>query len=252
MKPSRDDPDKFRPERYPPLAFSEASWHRFRRACEDLEIPLEPGRKPVLEALYSHLVGVNGWMNLTTLTAVDDYLKFHVLDSLTAYDVVDELTVAGDLCLDLGSGGGYPGLPLMTWLPDRRWVLVDSRQKKAAFLAEAVQLTPCRSATAAAFRGREVRHARPDLAGGCALVTARAVGRADKLVPEAADLLRHGGFLILLKGPTFAEDERRALVDGADEYGLEVVNEMTVALDVDDPERIIVMIRKTSNPTARR
>lgn len=251
MKPSRQDPDKFNPDRYPMVTFDDADWQWFCDACRDLDIPLEPDKRPILERIYSHLVGVNSWMNLTTLTDPKDYLKFHVLDSLTVLDVVDELTSAGDFCLDLGSGGGYPGLPLMTWLPDRRWMLVDSRRKKAEFLKQAVRLTPCSHARAAAFRGREARHARPDLAGRCALVAARAVGKAEKLLLETVDLLRRDGFLVLLKGPTFAEDERQGLLEAAEPNGFSFEHEMSVTLDEDDPDRFIVLVRKLGSGAPR-
>ncbi len=248
MNPRPLDPDLLKPAAYPHLALEGEAWAWFVQSCADLEVPVTDAHHAVLEAPYSHLVGVNSWLNLTRLTSPAEYLKFHVFDSLTALGVVSDLTAAGDLCLDLGSGGGYPGLPLMTWLPDRHWVLVDSRGKKAAFLAEAVRLTPCRHAEAAAFRGREAAHARPDLARRCALVTARAVGPADAVLEEADALVRRGGFLVLLKGPSFAEPERHAAVASAARVGFEMIQEMTMALDDTDPERILVLFERTELP----
>jgi 16S rRNA (guanine527-N7)-methyltransferase len=250
MNPRPLDAELLKPEAYPPLRLEGEAWRWFLAACADLEIPVEAPHQRVLEALYSHLLGVNAWLNLTRLTAPADYLKFHVFDSLTALAPVEELTAAGDLCLDLGSGGGYPGLPLMTWLPDRRWVLVDSRGKKAAFLAEAVRLTPCRQAEAASFRGREAARARPDLAQQCALVTARAIGPAGQVIEEAAALVRLNGFLLLLKGPAFAAQERQAALATAERFGFELVQELHIALDETDPDRVLVLFERVEVPTA--
>jgi 16S rRNA (guanine527-N7)-methyltransferase len=248
MNPRPLDSDLLRPEAYPRLALEGEAWQWFLKACADLEITVDEAQHRVLEALYSHLVGVNAWLNLTRLTTPAEYLKFHVFDSLTALAPIAELTAPGDLCLDLGSGGGYPGLPLLTWLPDRRWVLVDSRGKKAAFLAEAIRLTPCRSAEAAAFRGREAAHARPDLARRCALVTARAVGPAAEVLAEADALVRRDGFLLLLKGPAFAAQERQEAVAAAAGFGFELVQEMRIALGESDPDRILVLFERVGMP----
>lgn len=247
MNPRPLDPHLLSPEAYPHLSLDGEPWQWFLAACADIEAPVTEEHHRVLENLYSHLVGVNAWLNLTRLTAPADYLKFHVFDSLTALAPVEELTAPGDLCLDLGSGGGYPGLPLMTWLPDRRWVLLDSRGKKAAFLAEAVRLTPCRLAEAACFRGREAARARPDLARRCALVTARAVGPADRVLEEAEALVRAGGFLLLLKGPSFGPEERLAALAAAARTGFELAQEMHTALDESDPDRVLVLFERTED-----
>jgi 16S rRNA (guanine527-N7)-methyltransferase len=251
MDEERTLADLVKPEAYPRLELAGEPWTWFADACRDAEIPVEPEQRRVLEALYSHLAGVNAWLNLTRLVTPMDYLKFHVFDSLTALPFAEELTDPGDVCIDLGSGGGYPGLPLMTWLPDRTWILVESRGKKAAFLREAVRLTPCSGAEVAAFRGREVRSARPDLAGRCAFVVARAVGRADRCLAETADMLAPGGWLLMLKGPTFAREERDAAVRLGDEIGFEMTQEGAVNLDPDDPERLLVLFRRT-RPRGRR
>jgi 16S rRNA (guanine527-N7)-methyltransferase len=246
------DPDAFKPDRYPLLRFDDAAWAWFAETCEINEIKLDSGKREILEKLYSHLVGVNEWMNLTRITGAQEYLKLHVFDSLTALDFVDEFSNPGDLCVDLGSGGGYPGLPLMTWLPNRRWVLVDSHQKKVNFLKEAIPLTGCPNATAIAFRGKEAAATCPEVAGQAAVVLARAVGRVDELLEEVAPILRMGGFFIVLKGPAYAEEERRAVQDCADSKGFDVMLEHEVQLEPQDPARFIIVLTKVSDPLARR
>ncbi|MCK5804452.1 MAG: 16S rRNA (guanine(527)-N(7))-methyltransferase RsmG [Lentisphaeria bacterium] len=250
------DLDLLKPERYPALHFDEDAWLWFEGACVDFGIAMPEKIRSTLEVLYSHLVGVNEWLNLTRLTTPSEYLKFHVFDSLTACSLIAEITDPGDLCVDLGSGGGYPGLPFAIWLPDRRWRLVDSRGRKVAFLSEAVRLTPCRNIRAQAFRGREAASAAPDLAGACSLVVARAVGRAAKLLEEAAPLLDLGGALVLLKGPSYEREERDEAQNACEELGFDMVSEDTVSLDEEDPGRFIVVFAKTGEgqlaPRARR
>lgn len=241
--PQRDT-NVFKPENYPLQTFSEEAWQFFTQLCEELEIELTPKCRTIFEKIYSHLLGVNEWMNLTRITADKEYLKLHILDSLTALDFVDEFTNGGDIVVDLGSGGGYPGLPLMTLLPSLRWVLVDSRQKKVNFLKAAIPLTECRLATAESFRGNEVAKACPELAGQAAVVISRAVGRVDDLLDEAAPILKPGGVFIVLKGPAYIEDERHAVEDVAESKGFDLTLDYEVRLEENDPPRHIVVLTR--------
>ncbi len=239
--------DDFHPANYPLVTFPDDAWQWFAKACADLEIPVHESRRATVEALYSHLVGVNAWLNLTRLTAPADYLKFHVFDSLTVLNLIAAFTRPGDTVVDLGSGGGYPGLPLMTWLPDRHWVLVDSRAKKTAFLKEAVKLTPCPTAEAFAFRGREAASACPALHHHCQVVVARAVGQADELLVDAEALLDLNGVLILLKGQSYAGDEQHRFHHAIEHGGFSLMEEQTIALDENDPDRWVVTAMKSEH-----
>jgi len=243
------DPELLSPDHYPALRFPDHAWDELMGACEALEIPVNHAKRPIVEAIYSHLLGVNDWLNLTRLTTPTDYLTYHILDSLTALDTIRDLTSPGDICIDLGSGGGYPGLPLMVWLSDRTWYLVDSRGRKAAFLAEAIKLTHCTSSGALAFRGRNCKQDAPRLRGKCQFVVARAVGRAAKLLTETTSLLHLNGFLLLMKGPAFDATERRELLAACPGTGFEFVQESRLTLQLGGHARCLVLLAKTENQT---
>ena len=251
MQPTeRHDDADFLPDHYPVIPFQDDAWQWFRNACADLEIPVDDAKKAILERIYSHLLGVNEWLNLTRILGQLDYLKFHVFDSLTVLNLAQTYTEEGSVCLDLGSGGGYPGLPLMTWMPDRRWYLVDSRAKKVQFLKQALKLTGCRHAEARAFRGREAHTAAPDIAGKCQLVTARAVGRANELLPDADALLAPNGIFLLLKGQSYPTEERDDYLAALPNYGFTLMEEHNIALDEGDPDRWVVLALKTGDGPA--
>ncbi|MFA6815722.1 MAG: 16S rRNA (guanine(527)-N(7))-methyltransferase RsmG [Lentisphaeria bacterium] len=241
----KHDPKAFLPEQYPRLHFSDEAWQWFLTATRDIELAVDDEKKDILEQLYSHLVGVNQWLNLTRLTTDFDYLKFHIFDSLTVLSLVEQMTTPEDVILDLGSGGGYPGLPLMLWLPDRHFVLVDSRHKKVDFLNETLKLTPCTHVKAYAFRGREVMATHPELRHKCSIVTARAVGRGADLLADASELLALGGVFMLLKGPNYISEESAKFEKACKEFGFDLIEELPIALDNDDPDRYIILaVRK--------
>lgn len=233
------------PSSYPLLHFSDAAWHWFEEACADLEIPLDAAKKETLERIYSHLVGVNRILNLTRITDDAGFLKFHVFDSLTVLNLVEAYTDPGDILMDLGSGGGYPGLPLALFCPDRRWTLVDSRAKKAAFLKEALKLTPCPQARALSFRGKDASFAAPELHQKCKMVLCRAVGRADELLPDATALLMQNGIFGLLKGQSYPVAERADLLRALPKAGFTLMEEHNIALDDNDPDRWVILLMKT-------
>jgi 16S rRNA (guanine527-N7)-methyltransferase len=130
--------------------------------------------------------------------------RLHVIDSLTALPSLRQLDADG--LLDLGSGGGFPGIPLAAALPSWRGLLVESTGKKAAFLDiavraiglhERVEVAPVRAEALALDR----RHR-----GRWPVVTARAVGSLAELVELAFPLLSVGGALVAWKrGPLDAE-----------------------------------------------
>lgn len=130
----------------------------------------------------------------TSVRGATDALDVHVADSLCGL-LVAEVRTAGNLC-DLGSGAGFPGLPLALALPHATMRLLDSSRRKCEFLGRAV--------TAMGVGNVEVVCARaegwPQGSGRHDAVLARAVAPASVLIEYAAPLLRTGGVLVAWKG----------------------------------------------------
>jgi 16S rRNA (guanine527-N7)-methyltransferase len=165
-------------------------------------------------AIGDHVRLLLAWTSAINLTAVREpsaVARLHVVDSLTA---VEPLRAAGATAiLDLGSGGGFPGLPLAVALPESSVLLVDSIAKKVRFLDAAIGVTGTIGRVAArAARAEELAHD-PTHRERWDAVTARAVGPLDELVELALPLLRVGGRLIAWKraGPTAQADDARGL-----------------------------------------
>ena len=245
QSPREYDPADFLPERYGQVHFPEAEWRRFCASCEALSIPDADRHRATLEKLYSHLLGVNGWLNLTRITAPSEYLKFQLLDSLSVLPIVAPMLEAGSVVADLGSGGGYPGLPLMTWLTSQQFCLIDAKHKKVEFLNASIPLIPRQGkAQAFACRGRQIGQLRPDLEHRSAIVTARAVGRGVELLEDASALLATGGVFVLLKGPSWPETEGAEFERICPYFGFEQVDDVVLRLSPEDPDHHIILALK--------
>lgn len=143
------------------------------------------------------LLAWNEAINLTAIRSPEMIAVEHVLDSLTALPILKRAGV--DEFLDLGSGGGFPGLPLAVALPARRALLVESVGKKARFLATVVEATSLQDRVAVAATRIETLAADPHHRGRWPAVTVRAVAQLSELVELALPLLRIGGILVAWK-----------------------------------------------------
>lgn len=167
-----------------------------------------------LEIIADHVRLLLAWneaINLSGIRIPAAIALQHVVDSLTALPILRRSGIED--FIDLGSGGGYPGLPLAIALPARRALLVESVGKKARFLATVIDATGLRGRVAVAATRAETLAADPHHRGQWGAVTARAVGDMGELAELSLPLLRVGGLLVAWKRRP-AEDELAA-ADGA-------------------------------------
>jgi 16S rRNA (guanine527-N7)-methyltransferase len=137
--------------------------------------------------------------NLLSARGVAELEDRHIPESLRFALALPE----GPRTLDVGSGGGLPGLVVAIARPDLEVHLIEATGKKADFLAETAAALDLRVTV---HRGRAEDLAGSDLAGSFDIVTARAVARLDGLIPLTAPFLRVGGQLHAIKGERWAEE----------------------------------------------
>jgi 16S rRNA (guanine527-N7)-methyltransferase len=165
---------------------------------------LPSGYLDAAERFVALLLAGNRRMNLTRVTSPAEVARLHLLDSLAALPLVDAMR-AGE-AIDLGSGGGLPGLALAMARPDRHWTLVDSVGKKAALLAEFAEALGLRNVTVLGERAEALGRS-PGHRQHYGLVTARACAALPVLAELALPLLAVGGSLLAWKGPLGDGDE---------------------------------------------
>ena len=98
------------------------------------EISLSPKQLDQFELFYNMLIETNKSMNLTAITDEDEVIEKHFIDSLSCRRVMDMTKVK--TCIDVGTGAGFPGIPLKIVYPEIQFVLVDSLYKRVSFLNE--------------------------------------------------------------------------------------------------------------------
>ncbi|MGH9747070.1 MAG: 16S rRNA (guanine(527)-N(7))-methyltransferase RsmG [Candidatus Acidiferrales bacterium] len=135
----------------------------------------------------------NRSISLTTVTEIDQILRFHFGESLFALSL---LPLEKGRLADVGSGAGFPGLALAAALPGLKTTLIESNGKKFAFLSEIIRELRLKNAVALRCRMEDVKG--PDSHFDC--ITARALGQFDDLLRWARRQLAPGGVVALWLG----------------------------------------------------
>jgi 16S rRNA (guanine527-N7)-methyltransferase len=112
-------------------------------AAGKLDTLLTPGSAASLLKLIDELARWNRTYNLTAITRRDEMITHHLLDSLSVRPFLQGLTVA-----DVGTGAGFPGLPLAIVDPERQFTLIDSNNKKVRFVGHVARTLPLSNVTA--------------------------------------------------------------------------------------------------------
>jgi len=182
---------------------ADAIEERLAAGAEALGIALEPAQRRALLALMAELVEWNGRFNLTAITDPAEIVDKHLLDSLAVLPHLRGLRIA-----DIGSGAGFPGLPLAIANRSRKYTLVESTGKKAGFLRHAIETLTLGNVEV--FHGRaEALKPRPAFDGAIS----RALGTIAEFVRVAGHLPARDGRLWAMKGKV-PDEELRALPAG--------------------------------------
>jgi 16S rRNA (guanine527-N7)-methyltransferase len=209
--------------------------------CGRLGIVLSPSAADLLAQQLRMVYEANEHTNLTRV-AWDRAPMLHVADSLSGLAPMED-SPAGPWA-DIGSGAGFPGIPLAV-LSGRHVDLIESVGKKAAVLS-AISQELCLDVSVLACRAEEAAERRPK---GWSAVAARAVAPLPALVELASPLLVRGGVLVCWKGALTSEEEARG-EKAARVAGMSPATTRRFTLP-DGEERAIVSYVKTGPPSLR-
>lgn len=110
------------------------------RGATELGLELTPGMVDLFRKYYDALIDWNTRINLTGITGPEEVQEKHFLDSLTVCLALPQLMPEGFRLIDVGSGAGFPGIPLKIVFPQIELVLLESTGKKANFINHLVEI----------------------------------------------------------------------------------------------------------------
>ncbi len=195
-----------------------------------------------LEAYKDLLLEWNKVMNLTAITEEDQIWEKHFYDSVTPF-LKEEFET---LC-DVGSGAGFPGIPVQILWPEKKITLVEPLQKRCRFLNEVKDRLHLDNLTVVNARAEDYA---ADHRESFDAASARAVARLALLLELTAPLVRKDGRLIALKGRS-ALEELEAAQKAIRELGLKLDRVEEFVLDTDQAERINLYFDKVKKTPAR-
>ncbi|HUI68424.1 MAG TPA: 16S rRNA (guanine(527)-N(7))-methyltransferase RsmG [Nitrospirota bacterium] len=207
-----------------------------KTGAQELGIALTVER---INSLFIYLAELKKWnrqINLTAITEERDMVIKHVLDSLS---YLKGFTPApGLLLLDMGSGAGFPALPLKIAFPEIAVTLVESAKKKASFLRHVMRTLKL---TGAEIIDKRTEELPVSLSAFFDVVTARAFADMEKALSVGVPFLKEGGLMVLSRGPEEAITEPEIA-----KAGVTLKKRIEQTLPHSDYKRAIWVFKKTS------
>ncbi len=185
------------------------------------------------------LIEKNKVMNLTAIKEPDDIVIKHFADSLSLFSAVQP--ESGAKVLDVGTGAGFPGIPLLIARPDLDLTLLDSTGKKLAFVNESIEALGLKAAT---VNGRAEELGKKEMRETFSLVASRAVASLNVLCEYCLPFVAPGGTFAAMKSSK-SEEELKAAGTAIRTLGGKYKNTVSLTL-ADNAERNIVIIKKIS------
>lgn len=148
----------------------------------------------------------NRFANLTAMTDLKELAEKHFLDTLPLVPLIPP----DSQVLDIGSGGGFPGIPLKVMRPDLHLNLIDASRKKAHFLKHLIRTLELQDIEARHARAEALAQEVPAEARRYGVIVSKAVSKLHRFLDQALPLLRRPGMLIAMKGMAVDDELERA------------------------------------------
>lgn len=218
-----------------------------KKGIKELGLTLSDTQIDQFTLYYELLTEWNSFMNLTAITEYEEVCIKHFLDSISlckAIDCTQEYTV-----IDVGTGAGFPGIPLKIAYPNLKITLLDSLGKRVKFLKEVIQRLGLKDIEA--IHGRAEDYAKPDLLREqFDLCVSRAVANLATLSEYCIPYVKEGGYFISYKSEKISEEECAAQ-NAIKVLGGKVVSQIEFLLPNSEIYRNLFMIQKIA-PTPKK
>lgn len=205
-----------------------------KKAFLTAKLELSEGQAEKMEDMILFLQEYCQKVNLTAIRDREGIIEKHLIDSvlpLTMFECVN-----GADCLDIGTGAGFPAVPMMIYREDLKFTLLDAQRKRTDYLT---QLTEKLGIKAEIIHGRAEELGRQkEYKGKYQMITARAVSDLGTLFKYASPMLKVGGVFAAMRGSRQEIDDE--VIKSAEKLKLKLVKEIFYSLPCGDGRRLIL------------
>lgn len=209
---------------------------------KDYKISLTKEQEEQFVRYYELLIQWNKVMNLTGITEFQEVLLKHFLDSIAIVKAVDMNKI--QTCIDVGTGAGFPGIPLKIVFPHLEITLLDSLNKRLNFLNEVIRELGLSGIHTVHMRAEEGGK-NPEYREKYDLAVSRAVSRLASLCEYCMPFVKQGGYFVSYKGAK-AEEELQEGKKAVKILGGKIEKQEEFTLFGTDMERTLAVIKKVS------
>ncbi len=217
------------------------------KGSEQLGITLKQSQIEDFKKYKSLLKEWNEKINITAITEDTEIDIKHFLDSLTIFKTGK--VTWGKSIIDIGTGGGFPGVPMKIIDPSLKVTLFDSLNKRLIFLNEVIDELKMKDITTVHGRAEEFGR-KAEFREKFDIATSRAVASLNILAEYALPFVKHGGYFIAMKGPDVDEEIEESL-DAIALLGGELEEKIEVTLPESDIVHTLLVIRKKNKTPAK-
>ena len=215
---------------------------RLRELCKDIDVQIDDIALERFEKYMNLVIEWNEKINLTAITDRQEFIVKHFYDSISLLSCAD--IKKGAKVIDVGTGAGFPGIPLKIVRPDIQLTLLDSLNKRIVFISDVVM--PGIGLNAEAVHGRaEDFSKQAKYREKYDFAVSRAVANLSALSEYCIPFVKKGGEFISMKGPDVHE-ELSSAQNAVQVLGGEVSEVKNLSLP-DNSGRSIVIIKKVKN-----
>lgn len=214
---------------------------------DQLNIEYGKDKENKLTGYMENILELNEHINLTAITDRTEFIRKHYIDSLLCAGL-DEFKNAGSV-IDVGTGGGFPGVPLAIAFPDKKFTLIDSLNKRIKIINELCEKLGIYNVTAVHGRAEELAR-RKDMRESFDLCVSRAVANMSTLSEYCIPFVKKGGAFIAYKGPDCGEELEEAS-KAIKLLGGQVIREESPAVPGKHFEHKLIVIYKKENTLSK-